>query len=251
MVAQTSYAINTAKYFHGDPSDLRDSEVETYAAESSDIGFGIAVSRGTDDDQAVIGGAAAAIGVTMRDLGISSTVPGSAAALYEEDAPMSVMRRGAINLALASGGNAGDPLHYNDTTGVIDAGAAGGATTGAIVAGGGNTGDGVAGAVTPAANAILGDYLLECVNAAVSGSEIFSVIDPEGNRLDDLVVAVAYSNTHFALTIADGAADFVVGDTFTITMAPTVAGESPLVGAELLTDVAAGAVGVVRLTGQI
>lgn len=43
----------------------------------------------------------------------------------------------------------------------------------------------------------------------------FAVIDPEGYRLEDLTVGSAYLNSHFGLTIADGAADFVAGDIFT------------------------------------
>ena len=74
------------------------------------------------------------------------------------------------------------------------------------------------GTVTPGTLAQAGAYALACIDASVSGSEIFSVFAPDGSRLADLTVAVAYDNGHFGVTLADGATDFIVGDTFTITI---------------------------------
>jgi hypothetical protein len=92
-----------------------------------------------------------------------------------------------------------------------------GAATAAAVAG--NTGNGAAGAVTLGAKAKTGAYTLTCASAAANAG-VFKVEDPEGYRLaDDLTVAVAYAGDHINLTIADGAADFVVGDAFTVTVA--------------------------------
>jgi hypothetical protein len=79
-------------------------------------------------------------------------------------------------------------------------------------------GDGVMGAITPGAQAIEGDYIATCIDASVSGSEIFSVFDPNGVRLEDMTVGVAYLNNHLGFTQADGAADFIVGDYITITV---------------------------------
>lgn len=90
--------------------------------------------------------------------------------------------------------------------------------TPAIAADGGNTGNGAPGAVTAGSEAIVGDYILTCITAAVDGG-VFQVIDPNGERLEDLTVGVAYLNNHFGLTLADGAIDFAEGDKFTITMA--------------------------------
>lgn len=67
------------------------------------------------------------------------------------------------------------------------------------------------------ADFIVGDTFTITVAGTDSGT--FSVTAPDGTPLGDLTVAVAYSNTHFGITIADGSADFIVGDTFTITMA--------------------------------
>jgi hypothetical protein len=90
--------------------------------------------------------------------------------------------------------------------------------TGAIAAVAGNTGNGAAGAVTVGKKAKVGVYKLKCITAA-SNAGVFSVFDPDGYRMADLTVAVAYDNGHFAVTIADGSADFIVGDSFTVTIA--------------------------------
>ena len=117
-------------------------------------------------------------------------------------------------LALAAGGPAKIGTHVvtciaDDADGVITAG---------TVTAGSNTGDGVPGTATPGASVQAGTYTLTCKDATVSGSEIFEVLTPSGAQLADLMVAVAYVSPHFGLTIADGATDFIVGDTFTILM---------------------------------
>jgi len=86
-----------------------------------------------------------------------------------------------------------------------------------VTAGAGNTGDGVATLATPAlgAKAEAGTYTLTCIAAAVNAGT-FEVLTPRGYRLPDLTVGQAYAGDHINLTIADGAADFVVGDTFTV-----------------------------------
>lgn len=79
------------------------------------------------------------------------------------------------------------------------------------------TGNGIAGTVTMGAEAIEGDYIITCIDATISGSEVFSVIDPNGVRLKDLTVGVAYSNSHFGVTISDGSTDFTAGGVWTLT----------------------------------
>ena len=62
------------------------------------------------------------------------------------------------------------------------------------------TGNGTPGSVTPAADVVEGLYTCICVEA-IGNAGRFEVADPNGNRLEDLNIAEAYSNTHFALTI--------------------------------------------------
>jgi hypothetical protein len=88
-------------------------------------------------------------------------------------------------------------------------------------ASGAGTGNGTASAVVAGALAKAGDYLVTCTNADASGSEIFQVIDPDGEILEDLTVGVAYLNSHFGITISDGTTDFTVGYVWTITITDT------------------------------
>lgn len=81
----------------------------------------------------------------------------------------------------------------------------------------GNTGNGVmtidvATPVLP--NAKAGDYKVICTAAAANGGT-FRVFDPMGNVLGDVAVAAAFAN-QIKFVIADGATDFIVGDTFLV-----------------------------------
>ena len=80
---------------------------------------------------------------------------------------------------------------------------------------GGNTGDGAAGTVTLGSMAEAGIYMLTCI-AAAANAGTFQVLTPKSYRLQDLDVGQAYAGDHLNVTIADGAADFIVGDKFTI-----------------------------------
>ena len=82
------------------------------------------------------------------------------------------------------------------------------------------TGTGNGGASGEAAGSATknGTYVLTCIDATVSGSEIFEVKTPDGETLEPLTVGVAYSNNHLGITIADGSTQFIVGDFWTIAM---------------------------------
>lgn len=79
-----------------------------------------------------------------------------------------------------------------------------------------NTGNGVATMANPATSqaAIDGDYLLTCT-AAATNAGTFSVQTPDGREIGPLTVGVAF-NKEIKLTIADGSADFIVGDSFVV-----------------------------------
>ncbi|MBF0251794.1 MAG: head decoration protein [Alphaproteobacteria bacterium] len=114
----------------------------------------------------------------------------------------------------------------------------------------GNTGDGALGGVTLGDAAKVGDYELTCIAASVDGG-IFQVLDPDGYRLGDAEVGVAFSSRHVNFTVADGAADFVVGDVITVTVAegdgkavnldPSATDGTQLAGGVLLDNVTAPA----------
>ena len=79
------------------------------------------------------------------------------------------------------------------------------------------TGNGTPGSVTPGADIVEGLYTLTCIEA-ITNKGRFEVADPDGNRLEDLNITEAYSNSHFALTVQDGSSDYIVGDTLTFTI---------------------------------
>ncbi len=95
-------------------------------------------------------------------------------------------------------------------------------TKGAIeaVAKAGNTGDGTltVDAATPILGyAVPGAYIARCITAAVGGGT-FRVYHPHGYALGDVAVGATFAN-QIKFAIAAGAADFVVGDEFSITIA--------------------------------
>jgi len=79
-----------------------------------------------------------------------------------------------------------------------------------------NTGNGTCISVTGGAKVKAGIYTLRCVGVAPNGG-IFSVRDPDGEALPDAVMG-AYTNPAINFTLTDGATDFALGDSFTITV---------------------------------
>lgn len=90
-----------------------------------------------------------------------------------------------------------------------------GTATGAAAAG--NTGDGALGAQTVGARAKTGAYELICIEPAANLGK-FALFDPDGILVGIVTVASAFTSLHLSFTLADGAADFVAGDRFTITV---------------------------------
>lgn len=88
---------------------------------------------------------------------------------------------------------------------------------GTVAAGGGNTGDGVATLYQTKEGTQPGAYTLTCITA-VTNAGVFSVVAPDGTSLGSLTVAVRYVSGGLDMIIADGSADFIVGDVFTVTV---------------------------------
>jgi hypothetical protein len=88
---------------------------------------------------------------------------------------------------------------------------------GSIAAGGGNTGNGVGTLYQTMEGVQHGAYALVCT-AAITNSGTFSVTAPDGTSVGALTVGTRYIQGGLDLLIADGSADFIVGDTFTVTV---------------------------------
>jgi hypothetical protein len=82
---------------------------------------------------------------------------------------------------------------------------------------GSNTGTGVMQSVSGGRKTKLGTYTMVCI-AAVTNKGTFEVKDPDGNALPEATATVAYVNDQINFTITD-ATDFIVGDSFSVTVA--------------------------------
>ncbi|HEV7278393.1 MAG TPA: phage tail tube protein [Devosiaceae bacterium] len=127
--------------------------------------------------------------------------------------------------------------------GEIKDGTVGGSAT--VAADAGNTGNGVLTLADPAfaAGAAAGDYRVVCT-AAAAGGGTFEVLDTDDEQIGTVDVGDAFDGP-VKFTIADGAADFEVGDEFTITLHPLAARDAaPIMLAYLPFDNARGAITV-------
>jgi len=109
---------------------------------------------------------------------------------------------------------AGQSLAVGQVLGKVTAGTV--PTTG--TAGGANTGNGTMTVVTGGVDIRVGVYTLTCVTTVLNGGE-FTVQDPDGMALPDAIIGTAYTNSQLNFTINDGAIDYDVNDTFTVTVA--------------------------------
>jgi hypothetical protein len=107
------------------------------------------------------------------------------------------------------------------------------AGTAVAAAGAGNTGNGTMGAVTVGSQAQAGVYVLEVTGVDTDAGD-FRVTSPTGELIGVGDVASAFTSGHISFTLADGAADFVVGDIFNITV--TLTSTKYKVAVETATD---------------
>lgn len=89
-------------------------------------------------------------------------------------------------------------------------------TAGAIV----GTGNGVMGTITVAENATPDTYTLRIVKAVANAGD-FTITNSHGVVVSTGSVAVAHVGAGMSFTLADGATDFIVGDTIPIVVAGT------------------------------
>jgi len=120
---------------------------------------------------------------------------------------------------------------------------------------GGNTGSGTMTEVTAAtvtwqANVLPGTYTLTCTSAAADRGT-FSVVGPGGHVQVPATATVgnAYVGDHINFTLNDGAADFVVGDSFTVLA--TVGGGRFSVSGSVTGAMATAYVGLWYITDQL
>ncbi len=133
------------------------------------------------------------------------------------------MHPGEYIVSEASGFRSRDPLKIGASQSIIPGQVLGRLAAAALVtvsaaAVSGNTGNGVLSMADPAVSskAKNGVYKAVCTVAATNGGT-FRVEDPGGIFIANAAVGIAF-NKEIKFTIADGATDFVVGDTFEISV---------------------------------
>ena len=123
-VTQSTYSENMPIAQAGMPANA-DYSADTRICESAAIPFGIAVSQGTSDKEALIGGASAAVfaGVSIADKTINNDggVDG-----YNQYDNMGVMTRGDIWVVVGGNVTAGGDVTFAATTGALSSAAASG-----------------------------------------------------------------------------------------------------------------------------
>ena len=76
------------------------------------------------------------------------------------------------------------------------------------------------GSITVSPHAKIGQYILR-ITVASSNAGAFELLNSSGSVIGTGNVASAYVGNGLAFTLADGSNDFIVGDTFTITVTGT------------------------------
>ena len=129
-IVQSTYSENIAIASPGMPADADYSAATKICETAAGIAFGVAVQRGTSDNEALVGAAAATefVGVTIRDITQSADK-------YSQHENMGVMQRGRIWVTVGGDVSAGENVTFDASTGVLSSATASGsqfAITGAV-----------------------------------------------------------------------------------------------------------------------
>lgn len=116
-VVQSTYNERQPAAVAGMIANMNGSKVDTRIIETAaGIGFGLAVSQGSADKGAVIGGALADfVGLTVRDVTLVHATPDK----YAQYDNAGIMSEGDMWVTAGAAVSAGDPVHYNATTGAL------------------------------------------------------------------------------------------------------------------------------------
>lgn len=124
MAVQSSYSARIPAAVAGMVADMQNYKIDTRICETAaGIGFGLAVGRGSADNGAILGGAAAAdfLGISVRDVTLMNN-DGDEYARYSN---MAVLTEGTIWVTVGGDVTDGADVTFNGTTGVLSSTAAG------------------------------------------------------------------------------------------------------------------------------
>ena len=229
MAVQTSYAERHGVATPGLIADQVPNTRISRTMESASAGFGLAVSKGTADRGCVLGGTLAGfLGVTVKDITLIPTTT-SNQDLFLRYQDTNILSDGQVWVSPETSVADGDVVFFDATTGRF--GASRGTAAAAAASGTGNSGDGTYTAASPAlaTDAQVGTWIVQLVSAASNGG-LFAVTRPDGTIDGYAKVGVAYDGG-LKFTIADGNADFALGDKFTVAVSLTGGKIGPIPGA--------------------
>lgn len=115
MSVQTTYTREHVVGFPGSIVDAGLKNIITKLAEASSIGSGLAVTRGTLDDQALLATATGAEFVGITTSTTAGQADGSDAFVYQENDAMNVLETGRIYVTCEDGCVPGDDVFFRHT----------------------------------------------------------------------------------------------------------------------------------------
>ncbi len=128
MSVQTTYTATIPKAYAGLVADNNPSRIITKQCESTNIPYGRKVSRGTSDDQAVLGGATGHLGIAVRVHNQENPL-GSTTTQYNQKDTMAILQEGSVYLYVENAAADGTALYSIDADGKIGAGTPGAGQT--------------------------------------------------------------------------------------------------------------------------
>lgn len=106
---QPNYNTRMGRGFAGERADMRSFEAVSRVCEPATIGFGVAVIRGTADNQVTVGAAGKFVGITVRDI----TLPATNADVYKQGNTVGVMTIGTMFVVPTANVADGDAVYYD------------------------------------------------------------------------------------------------------------------------------------------
>lgn len=115
---QTTYANSQATAYNGMVADARLTDILSRECEDATLGFGLAVIKGTADDQVKVGAAGTYVGVTVKDVTLPPPASSANVDKYIAGQTCAVITRGAVWVVAPATITAGQPAYYT-AAGVI------------------------------------------------------------------------------------------------------------------------------------
>lgn len=117
---QGGYSATMSKAFAGMQADSRESDIVARVNETADVGFGVAMVQGDNEDGVKVAAAGFFIGITVRD----RAQPPEAGDTYQIGDGVSLLQRGSVWVTTAADCVAGNPV-YRTAAGALTPTAAG------------------------------------------------------------------------------------------------------------------------------